>query len=111
MKYAVRYKGADEVIGVRAWPLGGATPGPRFLIPILPFMVLAVAPVEVEWPQRQEVADHALAVRARDADTAASQDDRSLRSGNGHSPSISRNWRRSSGRAVVQSSRVRVTPL
>jgi hypothetical protein len=26
VKYAVRYKGADEVVGVRAWPLGGATP-------------------------------------------------------------------------------------
>ena len=26
VKYAVRYKGADEAIGVRAWPLGGATP-------------------------------------------------------------------------------------
>jgi hypothetical protein len=25
-KYAVRYKGADETIGVRAWPLAGATP-------------------------------------------------------------------------------------
>jgi hypothetical protein len=31
-------------------PLGGATPGPRFLIPILPFMVLAVAPVICTWP-------------------------------------------------------------
>ncbi len=26
VKYAVRYKGADETVGVRAWPLGGATP-------------------------------------------------------------------------------------
>ena len=26
VKYAVRYKGADEAVGVRAWPLGGATP-------------------------------------------------------------------------------------
>jgi DNA helicase HerA-like ATPase len=26
VKYAVRYKGAEEAIGVRAWPLGGATP-------------------------------------------------------------------------------------
>ena len=26
VKYAVRYKGVDETIGVRAWPLGGATP-------------------------------------------------------------------------------------
>jgi hypothetical protein len=26
VKYAVRYKGLDEVVGVRAWPLGGATP-------------------------------------------------------------------------------------
>jgi len=26
VKYAVRYKGVDEAIGVRAWPLGGATP-------------------------------------------------------------------------------------
>jgi DNA helicase HerA-like ATPase len=26
VKYAVRYKGADEVVGVRAWPLTGATP-------------------------------------------------------------------------------------
>jgi len=26
VKYAVRYKGTDEVVGVRAWPLGGATP-------------------------------------------------------------------------------------
>jgi len=26
VKYAVRYKGADETIGVRAWPLSGATP-------------------------------------------------------------------------------------
>jgi DNA helicase HerA-like ATPase len=25
VKYAVRYKGIDEVVGVRAWPLGGAT--------------------------------------------------------------------------------------
>jgi hypothetical protein len=25
VKYAVRYKGTDEVVGVRAWPLGGAT--------------------------------------------------------------------------------------
>ena len=31
-------------------PLGGATPGPRFLIPILPFLVLAVAPVVRTWP-------------------------------------------------------------
>jgi hypothetical protein len=26
VKYAVRYKGIDETLGVRAWPLGGATP-------------------------------------------------------------------------------------
>ena len=26
VKYAVRYKGLDEVVGVRAWPLSGATP-------------------------------------------------------------------------------------
>jgi hypothetical protein len=26
VKYAVRYKGADEALGVRAWPLSGATP-------------------------------------------------------------------------------------
>jgi Helicase HerA, central domain len=26
VKYAVRYKGLDETVGVRAWPLGGATP-------------------------------------------------------------------------------------
>jgi hypothetical protein len=26
VKYAVRYKGVDERVGVRAWPLGGATP-------------------------------------------------------------------------------------
>jgi DNA helicase HerA-like ATPase len=26
VKYAVRYKDLDEVVGVRAWPLGGATP-------------------------------------------------------------------------------------
>jgi Helicase HerA, central domain len=26
VKYAVRYRGADETVGVRAWPLGGATP-------------------------------------------------------------------------------------
>jgi hypothetical protein len=26
VKYAVRYKGLDEAVGVRAWPLGGATP-------------------------------------------------------------------------------------
>jgi hypothetical protein len=26
VKYAVRYKGVDETIGVRAWPLAGATP-------------------------------------------------------------------------------------
>jgi hypothetical protein len=26
VKYAVRYKGAAEVVGVRAWPLGGSTP-------------------------------------------------------------------------------------
>ena len=26
VKYAVRYKGVDETVGVRAWPLGGATP-------------------------------------------------------------------------------------
>ena len=26
VKYAVRYKGLDEVVGVRAWPLAGATP-------------------------------------------------------------------------------------
>jgi hypothetical protein len=26
VKYAVRYKGMDEAIGVRAWPLAGATP-------------------------------------------------------------------------------------
>jgi hypothetical protein len=26
VKYAVRYKGVDEAIGVRAWPLAGATP-------------------------------------------------------------------------------------
>jgi hypothetical protein len=26
VKYAVRYKGTDEVVGVQAWPLGGATP-------------------------------------------------------------------------------------
>ena len=26
VKYAARYKGTDEVVGVRAWPLGGATP-------------------------------------------------------------------------------------
>ncbi|MGE5126983.1 MAG: ATP-binding protein, partial [Betaproteobacteria bacterium] len=25
VKYAVRYKGADELVGVRAWPLGGST--------------------------------------------------------------------------------------
>ena len=25
VKYAVRYKGVDETVGVRAWPLGGAT--------------------------------------------------------------------------------------
>jgi hypothetical protein len=25
VKYAVRYKGQDEVVGVKAWPLGGAT--------------------------------------------------------------------------------------
>jgi DNA helicase HerA-like ATPase len=25
VKYAVRYKGADEAVGVKAWPLGGAT--------------------------------------------------------------------------------------
>jgi hypothetical protein len=31
-------------------PLGGATPGPRFLIPIIPFMVLAVAAVIRIWP-------------------------------------------------------------
>ena len=26
VKYAVRYKGLDEVVGVKAWPLAGATP-------------------------------------------------------------------------------------
>jgi hypothetical protein len=26
VKYAVRYKGVDEAVGVRAWPLAGATP-------------------------------------------------------------------------------------
>jgi len=26
VKYAVRYKGVDEIVGVRAWPLSGATP-------------------------------------------------------------------------------------
>jgi hypothetical protein len=26
VKYAVRYKGVDETVGVRAWPLGGTTP-------------------------------------------------------------------------------------
>jgi hypothetical protein len=26
VKYAVRYKGSDEAVGVRAWPLSGATP-------------------------------------------------------------------------------------
>jgi hypothetical protein len=31
-------------------PLGGATPGPRFLIAILPFAVLALAPVVRAWP-------------------------------------------------------------
>ena len=29
VKYAVRYKGEDETIGVRAWPLAGATAGRR----------------------------------------------------------------------------------
>jgi hypothetical protein len=31
-------------------PIGGATPGPRFLIPVLPFIVLAVAAVVRAWP-------------------------------------------------------------
>ena len=31
-------------------PLGGATPGPRLLIPILPFAALAVAPLVRGWP-------------------------------------------------------------
>jgi hypothetical protein len=31
-------------------PLGGATPGPRFLIPVLPFAVLGVAAAVRAWP-------------------------------------------------------------
>jgi len=38
VKYAVRYKGVDETIGVRAWPLGGATPAD----------MLEAEPVEVD---------------------------------------------------------------
>jgi DNA helicase HerA-like ATPase len=38
VKYAVRYKGLDEAIGTRGWPLGGATPADT----------LEAAPVEVD---------------------------------------------------------------
>jgi hypothetical protein len=38
VKYAARYKGADDVVGVRAWPLGGATPADA----------LEAAPIEVD---------------------------------------------------------------
>jgi hypothetical protein len=31
-------------------PLGGATPGPRFLVALIPFAVLALAPVVRAWP-------------------------------------------------------------
>jgi hypothetical protein len=40
VKYAARYKGLDETVGVRAWPLGGATPADA----------LEAEPIEVEEP-------------------------------------------------------------
>ena len=52
VKYAVRYKGADEAIGVRAWPLGGATPADA--LEAEPFevdekLVVADAPADVRY--------------------------------------------------------------
>jgi len=45
VKYAVRYKGMDETVGVRVWPLGGATPADT----------LEAEPVEVD--ESSDVAD------------------------------------------------------
>jgi hypothetical protein len=52
VKYAVRYKGVDEAIGVRAWPLGGATPADA--LEAEPFevdekVIVADAPAEVRY--------------------------------------------------------------
>ena len=52
VKYAVRYKGADEAVGVRAWPLGGATAADALeaeAFDVLEAAVVAEAPAGVRY--------------------------------------------------------------